>query len=130
MEREAYRLERELMSPFCPGRTLADCPSPDAAELRRRIRSDLEAGVPPEDIVQEVQLRFGEAVRGKPEERWPWIVPYAVAVAGAIVLVVVLRLLARRSAGEGEAGEASPTPSGGSGTADELEAELDREIAG
>ena len=45
--RAAYALSRELMSPYCPGRTLADCPSPDAAALREEIRDRIEAGVAP-----------------------------------------------------------------------------------
>jgi hypothetical protein len=30
----AYEVANELMSPFCPGRTLADCTSPQAATVK------------------------------------------------------------------------------------------------
>ena len=30
----SYELWNELMSPYCPGRTLAECPSPQAQTLR------------------------------------------------------------------------------------------------
>ena len=33
----AYELSHEIMSPFCPGRSLADCPSPQAESLRAWI---------------------------------------------------------------------------------------------
>ena len=39
-----YDVANELMSPFCPGRTLADCPSPDAASLRMWIAVQAAAG--------------------------------------------------------------------------------------
>ena len=38
LARTAHELSRELMSPYCPGRTLADCPSPDAGAVRDEIR--------------------------------------------------------------------------------------------
>src|SRR5262249_61611463 len=43
----AYDLPNDLMSPFCPGRSLADCPSPDAASLRMWILVQAAAGPPP-----------------------------------------------------------------------------------
>jgi hypothetical protein len=39
----SYEMWNDLMSPFCPGRTLADCPSDKAEELRQWI-VDQEAG--------------------------------------------------------------------------------------
>ena len=41
-----YELANELMSPYCPGRALAECPSPQAGELRQWILDQERAGVP------------------------------------------------------------------------------------
>ena len=41
----AYDLMNELMSPYCPGRSLIECPSPDATELRLWIQGQEAAGV-------------------------------------------------------------------------------------
>ena len=39
-----YHLANELMSPYCPGRTLNDCPSSQAAELKSWILAQEQAG--------------------------------------------------------------------------------------
>ena len=41
----AQRLFGELMSPFCPGLTLATCPSPGAYSLRRGIQFPIRRGL-------------------------------------------------------------------------------------
>ena len=52
----ASDLSRQLMSPFCPGKLLADCTSPNAGELREAIDAfrvfvtDIIAGGPVPDI--------------------------------------------------------------------------------
>lgn len=94
--RAARDLSGELMSPFCPGRTLADCPSPDAAHLRRQIEARLAAGESAEAIVAGFTDRYGEALLAAPRVRgWgmvAWIVPGgAVLVAGALVIVWLRR---------------------------------------
>ena len=40
----AYDLASELMSPFCPGRTVSSCPSPQAGELIQWIQVQEAAG--------------------------------------------------------------------------------------
>ena len=40
----AYSLAHELMSPYCPGRSLHECPSPQADELRLWILDQEQAG--------------------------------------------------------------------------------------
>ena len=94
--RAARDLSGELMSPFCPGRTLADCPSPDAARLRRQIEARLEAGETAERIVAGFADQYGEALLAAPPPRgWgmvAWAVPgLAVFVAGVLVVVWLRR---------------------------------------
>lgn len=93
--REAHAFARTVMSPFCPGRTLTDCPSPDAAALREEIRLQLDSGVSKEAIRQELERRFGPVVVAEPRAAWAWILPLAILGFGAIALVAALRSLSR-----------------------------------
>jgi cytochrome c-type biogenesis protein CcmH len=89
--REANELARDLMSPFCPGRTLADCSSPDAGAVREEIRQALGAGESPASVRARIEARFGDRVVGVPRERTGWLLPIAALVAGAGVLALVIR---------------------------------------
>lgn len=106
------------MSPFCPGRTLADCPSPDAAAVREEIREFIDAGVEKDVILERLEARFGDAIRGVPRSIWGWTLPGLVLLAGAVALVVVLRRISRRGA----------VPDAGPVEDPELEEELEREL--
>ncbi len=94
--RTAYALSKELMSPFCPGRTLADCPSPSALAVREEIREKVEAGVAIEAIRRELEERFGSAVRATPRGPLGWLIPTGVLMLGAGGLGFALSRLLRR----------------------------------
>lgn len=84
----ATRLFSSLMSPFCPGLTLANCPSVYAETLRVSVRNRLAAGEHPDSIVESLVVAFGERVRGAPRARGIgvalWALPFALlAVGGA-----------------------------------------------
>jgi len=113
--REANELARDLMSPFCPGRTLADCGSPDAAVVREEIRKALGAGESPESVRARIETRFGDRVVGVPRERTGWLLPIAALVAGAGVLALVIR-------------RALQPPSASAPIPPEVERELTREL--
>jgi len=114
--RQAHALARDLMSPFCPGRTLADCPSPDAAALRKEVRVLIDGGVDEAAIRARLEDRFGGAVIGVPRGVWGWILPVLILLAGAGVLVRVLRRIA------------GPAPSAEPFDDPELDEELEREL--
>jgi len=59
-------LERELMSPYCPGRSLIECPSPDATELRLWIQGQEAAGVSRAAVEQRLFQEFGDQLRQSP----------------------------------------------------------------
>jgi cytochrome c-type biogenesis protein CcmH len=96
--RQANELSRDLMSPFCPGRTLADCSSPDAAAVRKEIHEALASGEQPEAIRARIETRFGDHVVGVPRQLLGWLLPILVLLAGAGGLVWVLRRAVRRPA--------------------------------
>jgi len=129
-----YALAHELMSPYCPGRTLSACTSDQAAELRQWILLQEAAGASREEVVATLEERFGDVIRSAPEaEGWglaAWLLPGAALLIGALVAAVVLRRMVARPAAA-----ASPDPpptlaSPGPDLDAELARRVDRELAG
>ena len=106
----AQRLFGDLMSPFCPGLTLATCPSWGADSLRDDIRTRLERGESPREIRAAYAEAWGDEILGAP--RWRglglvlWLMPAAALLAGALAL----RRWARRAR---EAPDGGALPGGG-----------------
>ncbi len=90
-----YDLAAELMSPYCPGRTLASCPSPQAAELVQWISTQEAAGVSRENVVEMLIERFGEEILGAPPAEgitlWAYVFPVAGFLLGGVVAAWALR---------------------------------------
>jgi cytochrome c-type biogenesis protein CcmH len=93
LDREATNLYQQVFSPFCPGRSLNDCPSSKAAELKDQMRAELEAGKAPEVILNEVFQKFGDQYRAVPQfagvGMFVWLVPIAFVVVGLAIAVGV-----------------------------------------
>ena len=104
----AYDLPNDLLSPFCPGRSLADCPSPDAASLRMWILVQSAAGRTRADVEAELFERYGEMIRSAPKAEGigaaAYWMPGAVFAGGGALVVWFLRRAAQRGAAA-----ASPT---------------------
>jgi cytochrome c-type biogenesis protein CcmH/NrfF len=94
---EAHRLSRELMSPFCPGRTLADCPSPHARLVRDEIEARLEKGETAIAIEQDLVLRYGAEIRGTPPAKGFAMVLWIVLPLSAGLGLIVLAMTVSRS---------------------------------
>ena len=99
----AYDLAHEIMSPYCPGRTLAECPSPQAAELRIWIHTQAAAGATPDEVREMLYDRFGDIVRGTPRpEGWglsAYLVPIFFFVLGGPAVVWIIRRMMGPAAG-------------------------------
>jgi len=54
VEKDASEIYNTLLSPFCPGRLIANCPSSQAADLRTQIRDRLEAGASKDEVIDEL----------------------------------------------------------------------------
>jgi len=102
---EAQRLFGGLMSPFCPGLTLATCPSLGADSLRRDIRERLSRGETPRSVRASYAAVWGDQILGAPPLRhWGvvlWVTPPILLLLGAVVLGLWLRAQ-RRMAGAAE----------------------------
>jgi cytochrome c-type biogenesis protein CcmH len=120
---EAQVLFREVMSPFCPGLTLADCPSPAAFELRKEIDARLQRGESRQAIVDELVAKYGTALLSDPSDtpigRVVWGVPIVLSILAALGLARFVRR-ATRLAGP------SPEPPAEPATA---RSRLDEELA-
>ena len=122
----AYELPNDLMSPFCPGRTLADCASPQAASLRMWIMVQEAAGRTRADVEDELLQRYGDVLRPAPRATGFGITAYAVPLLvfllGGVLVAVFLRRQTRAAAGRNatpEMGVADP----------ELERIIDEQLA-
>jgi cytochrome c-type biogenesis protein CcmH/NrfF len=120
----AVELERELMSPYCPGRSLVECPSPQATELRMWIHAQEQAGVPREEVEARLYQEFGDTLRHAPRAEgwglWAYLVPGIAMLAGGALVVWFLGR-SRRSVSEEPP---APPPLRDA----ELEREVDREL--
>jgi cytochrome c-type biogenesis protein CcmH len=109
----AQQLFNTLMSPFCPGLTLANCPSIHAETLRTSVRRRLEAGEHPDSITESLVAAFGERVRGAPRKSGfglaLWALPAVLLVGGGAALSWWIR---RRGVVTAPAQAAAP-PAGG-----------------
>ena len=125
IDRQAYELYQQVFSPFCPGRSLNDCPSSKAGELKAQMRAQLEQGVPPEVILDGVFQSFGEKYRAIPPYegfgKLVWWAPIGFFIIGATLVMLVAR---RRSQGRAvdqseSLGQVDPR----------VQAEIDRELS-
>ncbi len=88
LEDTFQRLQTSIMSPYCQGLTLADCPTSGAVAMRQRIHTWLEEGRSSEWIVDELAGEYGEWIRSAPEFSGfgllAWLAPGAALILGAV----------------------------------------------
>ena len=91
----AYSLSNEMMSPFCPGRTLADCPSDNAESLRLWILVQESTGRARGDVEAELLERYGDVILAAPRPQGfglaAYVIPVSVFVAGGLLVGIFLR---------------------------------------
>ncbi len=95
IDTEARKIFDSVLSPYCPGRTISNCPSPQADVLRETIKEKVAAGEPADEIREELYATFGEELRTIPRARgfglFAWIVPGLVFLAGGWTVVSLIR---------------------------------------
>lgn len=101
-EKEAVKIFQDVLSPFCPGRALQDCPSAAAGELKNDIRGKLAKGQPREQVMQSLFKEYGDQISAVPQTRGvgllAWLAPFVFFWVGFGVLVVWLRKGRKKSA--------------------------------
>jgi len=129
----AYDLAGEVMSPFCPGRTLSSCPSPQAAELIQWVILQEAAGATRAEVEDQLYARYGDVIRGAPKaEGWglaAYVIPPFAAIIGIGLVVFVLRRLSSGGSTSTEV-ESAPVATTVAPTAadDEIERLVDQEL--
>ena len=98
----SYDLAHELMSPFCLGRTLAECPSPQADTLRMWLHVQEANGRPVEEVTAELVERFGEQILSAPKPEGfglaAYVLPVVAFLAGGVLVGRFLRKQTREAA--------------------------------
>lgn len=125
-----YALAHDLMSPYCPGRTLAECPSPQADTLRLWILVQAAAGRSEAEVRAELYERFGEVLRAAPKAEGVGLAAYAVP-AGAVVAggLLLLWFLRRQTARPDDEAPRAAAPAAGPALDPELERRIDEDLA-
>jgi cytochrome c-type biogenesis protein CcmH/NrfF len=96
----ANEIAAKVMSPFCPGVTLENCPSDKAVALRARIESWAENGWDEDRIMAELVDLYGDPIRAVPPASgsglWAWLAPGVAVLGGAALVTWLARRWARR----------------------------------
>jgi cytochrome c-type biogenesis protein CcmH len=106
LEARAKALQRELRCLVCQGQSIDESNAPLAADLRRLIRQQIQAGQSDEEIKNFLVARYGAFVLMKPPVRqdtfFLWFGPgLLVLVGGAVIGVTVLRARRRLATDQG-----------------------------
>ncbi|MGE0812398.1 MAG: cytochrome c-type biogenesis protein CcmH [Vicinamibacterales bacterium] len=87
---QAADLSHELMSPFCPGKLLAECTSSYAGELRDQIATRIASGETAEAVKADLVRQYGAEILGAPPPEGlgllAWLLPalFGVGMTAAI----------------------------------------------
>ena len=96
-----YELPNELMSPWCPGFSLADCGSGYAGQLRAWILEQEKQGRSRDEVEAELLGRYGEGIRQAPKLEgralFAYVIPGAALLAGAVLVAVFFTRQSRRA---------------------------------
>ena len=114
-----------LMSPFCPGRILIDCPSPQAAELREWIAAQEAAGRSRQEVEAQLYAQFGDVILQAPKPRGFGLAAYVIPLAAFAVGGAVVWLFLRR---QSRGGPLEPPPARAA-VDPEVERLIDEELA-
>lgn len=106
----AMELYTGLMSPYCPGRALIDCPSGQAAELRAWIAEQEQAGRSRGEVEQELFARYGDVILQAPRVEGFGVMAYVLPIVAFVIGGAIVWVFLRRQAAAGAGAPVSPRP--------------------
>ena len=92
----AASLIDQIMSPFCPGLILTNCPTLAADSLRRAIRDRFTAGATRDQVVKELHAMYGDAISAAPARTGLGLLAWIVPALGILVAGFFITMLLRR----------------------------------
>lgn len=92
----ANDISENIMSPYCPGVTLHDCPSDSAVALRNRITEWAKDGFTRAQIMDRLVTEFGDTIRAQPPRSGSGLVAWLLPVLAALLAAGVAWKLLRR----------------------------------
>lgn len=120
-EQLARDMAKDMPSPYCPGRSIASCPSDMARKLEDDILQEAAAGKSREEIEQTLVARFGREKMGYAQSNAVFIFTTLAALLAVIGFVMMARKMARARASAAveqvKTGNAGAVPSKGDGAA-------------
>ena len=95
LDQRVHDVASQLKCPVCQGESVADSPSTISQQMRGVIRQQLRQGQSEQQIIQYFVSRYGSNILWSPPKQGftmlAWIIPIAILLGGAILLVLVLR---------------------------------------
>lgn len=91
----ADQINHEFLSPFCPGRSLADCPSKAANDLKKDVLNRIESGQTKDQVMTALETEYGEHLNSLPKMQgfasFAWLIPVIFFFLLFIAFVVFYR---------------------------------------
>jgi cytochrome c-type biogenesis protein CcmH/NrfF len=126
----ANDIAANVMSPFCPGVTLHDCPSQEAQALRDRIERWARQGQSEAQILTRLESDYGVGIRSTPPAAGGGWLAWALPGAGLLVgLVLGWMLLQRWTSRAAKKGAPREGPTGRQEVGESDRRRLERELA-
>ncbi len=97
VESDAQRVFTNVMSPFCPGMTIATCTSSNAADVRDEVRVRLKKGESAQAIEDSLYARFGNEYRAVPQAQGRGMIVWLFPLAAMIVSGIGVAWVAKRA---------------------------------
>ena len=85
---QTYHIAKKLNCPTCAGRNLADCPTETCTQWKAEIKSQLDSGKSPDEVLAYFQNRFGPTVLQEPPKTGSTAPLWALPVGAATVFLV------------------------------------------
>jgi cytochrome c-type biogenesis protein CcmH/NrfF len=102
-------VSHEIYSPYCPGKTLAMCPSGGASKVRQDIQELAREGMSKPEIKDTIVAQYGEEFRMSQPETQDNMTLFILLAGALMVALLALFFLINRKGGSGASRASSPS---------------------